>query len=127
MSSIEQIDLPETKEILNFDPHFLIKVKEGSKGATIRNNPVSLGYKKIDDDIVVEVISCEKTFFVIEKGEMYARNPKDSTFRIITNYKDLGFDSQRDAIRFYKSYFHLKREFAYIVVFERVGKDLLCE
>lgn len=52
---------PKTKENLIFDDVFLEKIRSKTKRGTIRNSPVSLGFKKLSNDLHIKVYSCSET------------------------------------------------------------------
>lgn len=112
-------ELPKTKNEIIFEDRIIEKIKNDLKSVTIRNSPVSLGYKRLEEhDLNIEILSCEKIEIMILKSTktIAAKSPKEKIFYPI-DYKTLGFENDDDMYEFYKNY--LKRDFAYAVTFCR--------
>jgi len=107
--------LPDTKDTICFDDRFIPKIKNDQKAVTIRNSPVSLGYKTLDQGFVIEVLSCEKVNVrVIDHSKDIALS-KALHFKEM-GFKVLGFKDKIEAYDHYKDY--IKRDFAYVITFD---------
>ena len=112
-------DLPKTKDTIVFDDRFLQQIKEGEKSITIRNSPVSLGYKNISENLSIEVVSCKKVFVWLKTRDKIAWFAKPNEgIQTQIYFKELGFESKEDMFNFYKDY--LKRDFAYIITMIKI-------
>lgn len=117
--------LPTTKDEIVFDDIFLNKILESEKSVTIRNSPVSLGYKKLKQGLDIEILSCEKLEIATGEGDcgnglyrfFHARTPKDHGFQPVNPFP-LGFKNSDAMCDYYKKY--LKRDFAYAITFSIV-------
>lgn len=114
-------NLPKTKDILEFDELFIKKIIEDTKNMTIRNNPVSLGYKQIAKGLNIEVISCEKVtvkeskFNSLDVYQIIHMNETINTYEWASGCEQYGFNSLEEMYKYYKKY--LKRDFAYEIFF----------
>jgi len=120
--------LPKTKDTIVFEDSFIPKITNSEKSVTIRNSPVSLGYKELEQGLEIEVLSCEKLeiefydVFITNWGhdrKVLARSPKEIMSNHI-RYETVGFNNNEEMYDYYKNY--LKRDFAYAITFsvERV-------
>jgi len=113
------IDLPYIKDTIVFEDRFLKKIKSKDKIATIRNSPVALGYKQIEDDLIIEVVSCEKVLLKCNnKLLLNASLALHCMGKALQLHNKMGFESNDEMYDFYENY--LKRDFAYLIKFEVV-------
>lgn len=110
----------KTKEQLIFQDNFIEKIKQGIKTKTIRNSPVTLGIKKLSDEVSIDVYRVER--INIEAFEYGGYHTITYTDGINYNYyiDDLGFNTLEEMYNYYKSY--LKREDAYLIHFKLVAE-----
>jgi len=112
-------ELPKVKENIIFDDIFIDKIINAKKNATIRNSPVSLGYKKISNDLTIEIVSCEKMEIDFEVyTKKFMAKAHNRTFFTALRHEALGFNSHKEMYDYYIDYH--KRDFAYIMTFVRV-------
>jgi hypothetical protein len=119
----------ETKEELVFQDNFIPKIKQGIKTKTIRNSPVTLGAKKISDDVSVDVYRVgrvkERTIQCVNSYAYQFRewNPNENTYNEtfwMTSEIAFGFDSIEEMYNYYNSY--LKSDTAYLIHFRVIGE-----
>lgn len=111
--------LPKTKDEIIFTGEFLDKIKRGKKICTLRNSPVSLGIKKLGDDLSIEVYKCEKVQVRTEPIEDFRILKYDESWRDENIFiADFGFNSIKEASIFYNGY--IKNDFAYMIHFEKI-------
>ena len=110
-------DYPKTKDTLEFEDRFFNKIKDCSKSVTIRNSPVSLGYKQLSNGTTIEVLSCEKIYILIDdENKKVMVKSQGSLFYNDIIYSTVGFNNSIEMYEYYKKY--LKRKFAFAVTFE---------